>query len=43
MEDNGYSVKDRGFIFDIVYGSLLFRSSYQSLFYLLWVKFMKSY
>ena len=23
MEDNGYSVKDRGFIFNIVYRSLL--------------------
>ena len=28
MEDNGYSVKDRGFIFNIVYRSLLFRSSF---------------
>ena len=28
MEDNGYSVKDRGFILNIVYRSLLFRSSF---------------
>ena len=28
MEDNGYSVKDKGFIFNIVYRSLLFRSSF---------------
>ena len=28
MEDNGYSVKDRGFILNIVYRSLLFRSPF---------------
>ena len=34
MEDNGYSVKDRGFIFNIVYRSLLFRSSFCFIFLL---------
>ena len=34
MEDNGYSVKDRSFIFNIVYRSLLFRSSFCFIFLL---------
>ena len=34
MEDNGYSFKDKGFIFNIVYRSLLFRSSFCFIFLL---------